>query len=386
MRTDRPLAIVVIAYNRVASLQRLISSLLKAEYKVGNVPLIISIDKSGDDAVERCAKDVVWPYGEKSIICHQERLGLKKHVLACGDLTKQYENICVLEDDLYVSPYFYEYGLQMLDVYGGERKIAGISLYSHQWNPYVDRPFSAIDDGCDIFALQIASSWGQIWSRGSWREFVDWLDGVDESELHSDSFPSEVANWSAKSWLKYHNKYLVETGKYFLYPKVSLTTNFSDVGEHAFGSSAYQVPLLMGEIRDYRRSEKFEDISRYDAFFENEALPRFLGLPSEMVDVSLYGNKIPTKKYLLTDESHPYAVVKSFSRNFRPMDLNVILGIAGNDIFLYDRSRVGEFRKMENRLMARKYLYEVRSSAKYLMLISALSLYIAAIRRKIFKK
>ena len=71
------IAIVTVAYNRVKSLSRLLNSLLCAD--IDNAPLIISIDKSNTNEVERYANDFIWPYGEKKVITHKENLGLRKH-------------------------------------------------------------------------------------------------------------------------------------------------------------------------------------------------------------------------------------------------------------------------------------------------------------------
>lgn len=102
-------AIVIIGYNRLVSLKRLVGSLLKADYFGDKVDLIISLDNCGERLLVDYAESIVWPYGQRKIIAHEVRLGLKKHVLKCGELTDTYENLCVLEDDLYVSPGFYAF-------------------------------------------------------------------------------------------------------------------------------------------------------------------------------------------------------------------------------------------------------------------------------------
>ena len=101
------IAIVVVAYNRPDSLNRLLDSLTKVNYEGHNVPLIISIDYSGKDDVYLAAEAFEWKFGEKKIIRHPENLGLKKHVLSCGDLVKDYDAVIILEDDLLVSPGMY---------------------------------------------------------------------------------------------------------------------------------------------------------------------------------------------------------------------------------------------------------------------------------------
>ena len=77
------IAICVIAFNRLASLKRLLSSLDNAVYPC-TVKLYISVDKSDTNAVEKCAEEYIWKFGDKEVILHEENLGLRKHVINCG--------------------------------------------------------------------------------------------------------------------------------------------------------------------------------------------------------------------------------------------------------------------------------------------------------------
>src|SRR5687767_8665947 len=118
-------AIVVPAYNRPASLLRLLESLLGANIPP-EVTLVISIDKGGPEAVVRLAENFSWPFGDKKIIVHEQHLGLKEHVLECGDLAMEYGQIIMLEDDLFVSPAFYSFAKEASLFYGNEEMLAGI--------------------------------------------------------------------------------------------------------------------------------------------------------------------------------------------------------------------------------------------------------------------
>ena len=79
-------AIVTVGYNRPAALERLLHSLTKAHYPEG-VPLIISIDYGADNHQEvmKVAQKFVWTYGEKRVIAHEKNLGLRPHILSCGE-------------------------------------------------------------------------------------------------------------------------------------------------------------------------------------------------------------------------------------------------------------------------------------------------------------
>ena len=57
------IAIVVVGYNRRDSMKRLLASLLKAIYPNQRIPLVISIDCSGNEDIYNDARTFVWPYG-----------------------------------------------------------------------------------------------------------------------------------------------------------------------------------------------------------------------------------------------------------------------------------------------------------------------------------
>jgi GT2 family glycosyltransferase len=223
--------IIVIGYNRPKAIERLLNSLLKASYP-GIVDLIISIDGGkgdwekggqgdgetrrrgdkktgrGGEEVREVAVNFKWPFGTKKLIFHETNMGLRKHVLSCGDLSKDYDGVIVLEDDLYVSPVFYQYTLQAFDYYKDDLKIAGISLYSHAYNETAQFPFRPLTDDSDVFFLQYAASLGQFWSRENWSAFREWYDALepgDESTGHSTGhLPTNIRLWPETSWKLYH--------------------------------------------------------------------------------------------------------------------------------------------------------------------------------------
>ncbi|PNW26694.1 glycosyltransferase [Formosa algae] len=130
-------ALVVVTFNRPESLKRLLDSLNNAYYNEYNVPLIISIDYQNSiqhNEVVEIAENFKWTFGKKTIINHVENLGLKKHVLKCGDLVYDYDSIIMLEDDLFVSQEFYTTTIQLLNFYKSDDRIAGVSLYTHKKN------------------------------------------------------------------------------------------------------------------------------------------------------------------------------------------------------------------------------------------------------------
>lgn len=330
-------AIVCVGYNRLKSLARLTASLLKAEYPVSGVPLVISIDCSNNEEVYSFAENFKWQFGEKYVFIQPVRLGLKEHIYKCGDLTEYFKAIILLEDDLVVSPVFYSYVLKCMDRYAGDPRIAQISLYKNEINGYVGFPFDNLKTGADLFLMQDVSTWGECWTAAMWNDFTEWRDSHSEEDVLGIDMPDEIKGWT-RAWSKYYNAYVADTGKFVLYPDVSVTTNFSDAGEHGGDRNAYvQVSLLQNDF-DYRMPE-FERLVRYDIFFNNLDTPGWLGIDSKEICLDIYGfNRRPQKnhKYLLSPLVLPYRKIRGFAANMRPIELNIKNGIEGNDIFLYE--------------------------------------------------
>jgi len=111
MIANKP-AIVVVGYNRPKALERLLRSIHDADYSdYSDISLVISLDK-GPSEVRDIASSFLWRYGPKRLIIHEARLGLRSHILSCGDLSQTYRTVIILEDDLVVSPAFYDYAVQ----------------------------------------------------------------------------------------------------------------------------------------------------------------------------------------------------------------------------------------------------------------------------------
>ena len=112
------LAIVVAGFSRLESIKRITSSILTASYCKGNITLYYSIDFShNQDLIMNYINSINWDHGDLKIISYPDHLGLREHILRCGDLSQIHDAIILLEDDLYVSKDFFNYAFQSLDFY-----------------------------------------------------------------------------------------------------------------------------------------------------------------------------------------------------------------------------------------------------------------------------
>jgi len=336
----------VVGYNRLKSIKRLLGSMVKAKYPSTDVPLVISIDCSENEELYMYINDFEWPYGEKYVNIQKEKLGLKNHIFQCGDLTKYFKAIILLEDDLYVSEYFYNYVEQTVIKYNYNERIAEISLYKNETNGYVGLPFVNLQTNSDVFLFQDVSTWGECWTDYMWNQFKDWLSHTDEETIQTVDMPGTIKKWT-RAWSKYYNAYVVATGKYVVYPNVSLTTNFSDAGEHGGDNNAIVQVNLLQEDFDYRLGE-IDKLAKYDIYGNNEAIYEWLNLSKDEVRLDLYGfySKCIDHKYILSTRNLPYKIVKSFALNMRPIELNIKYNISGEGISLYD-TRVSSNRNGE---------------------------------------
>lgn len=367
----RSFAIVLVCYNRLDGLVRLLNSLDSADYdNRKDIHLIFSIDYSGSKTITDFADGYIWRHGEKHIRSFDSRQGLKKHILACGDYTSEYDIVVVLEDDIYVSDSFYRYAYNATNFYWEEDNIAGISLYCFQKN-WLDWPLRfeprRVGDN-DVFFLKVAQSWGQVWTKRKWVPFKEWLLHNPDFYENTDDIPEYLITWPESSWLKYHDKYLIKSNKYFVYPFLSYSTNFSDAGEHSkFLTSDHQVELVSKKSNYV--FPRFADCSvRYDQYMNPEGLERYIGIDKCDLCVDLWGTRpLNQKRYLLSTDYKPYKIVKSYQLSLRPIELSIIFDLPGEGIYLYDTSIRARTKRFNGRFNRYNYSIRTRESRKMLM-------------------
>jgi hypothetical protein len=340
-------AIVIVAYDRPKSLRRLLSSLscMNNRGLAGDIPLVISVDGGYPAEICQMARDFPWEHGEKNVVLHSENLGLRDHIISCGDLTERFESIVVLEDDLFVSPHFYQCAKDAEAFYAKDPSISGIALYSHSLNETAVQGFCPIHDGSDVFFMQLPCSWGQLWTRGQWAEFKKWHTrnlqwyGSDYSGRYADLLPANIRSWPVSSWKKPMAAYMVEQDRFVVYPRISLSTNFADDGVHCRNQGEiYQVPLLQNSMT-FRLVSLAESGAVYDV--HGEMLPDLIRrycpqLAAYDFDVDLYGTKPLSqlcKPFTLTTKNVASPII-SFGMQLKPHECNVLNGISDTKISL----------------------------------------------------
>ncbi len=382
-------AIVAVGYNRPHALQRLLDSIKAANYTEGDIPLIISLDKADNEQeVVAVAENFEWLHGEKMVRRFPERQGLRKHVLACGDLTECYDAVIILEDDLVVAPDFYEYTQQALTYYKGDECITGVALYGHEWNGYARRNFVPVADEYDTYLGQYSITWGQCWTKKWWTGFKTWYAEHEDRLADNPAIPCSINHWSDRSWGKYFVNYIVEQNKFYVIPRVARSTNCSDLGEHVrIADNVHQVRLMTGTVDSYQFAPVCS-AQRYDIFFENMKLQEHFSAELQaagvVVDLAGYGRQMLGKRYLLSTQLLPYTIVQSYGLQLRPYEMNVLLDVPGKDIYVYDTHTPDK--KPNGKSNASVMRYELRGFSLKDLLQYVAALFIQRVKNRLFAR
>lgn len=336
--------IVVLAYNRLHSITRLLMSLTNAHYNT-SVRLVLSIDgainSENKEVIEFC-NEFKWDYGEKIVTVQEKNLGIIKHVFISLNLTEKYKSVILLEDDHYLSPVFYKMACEFLKFYVNEEKIFALSLYSHAKNGYNNLPFHPLQEDNDVYFIQVGFTQGILISEKQWSKFKKWYSNVENQSLNeNDPLHPILLQLDVKrnEWFPKVTKYLVSENNYIAFPRNSLSVNFHDIGTHnKVPSSWYQVPIIY-EKENFKFKKFIDSNSVYDSFLE--ILPdRLIKLNQNLAtydfDVDLYGSKpkkILTKQFLLTTRI-PKKFEKSFEKRMKPLEQNVIENVEGKGIYI----------------------------------------------------
>lgn len=359
--------IVAIGYNRAESLARLLQSIGHATYEFEDITLIISIDFwKKDNLCYEVADSFQWTHGQKIVIKHEENLGLRRHVLACGDFCEKYGAVILLEDDIVVSEQYYNYSVAACNFYQKKKEVLGIGLYTHHYNGFAQLPFYPQKNGFDSYYEKWVITWGECFCKEQWRAFRNWYELHKEEQLkYVKDIPHQITDWSETSWGKYVYYYMLETDTYFVSPYEAYATNYADIGVHVrTANNIWQTVMQRGK-REYRFADA-EHAIKYDMFFESMdqgSLEKKLEITGVLC-LDLYGQRkdidMQDYDFCLSVQKLPYKIIKSFALQVRPIEDNIYFGIRGEGIFLYDLRYKRKIKYGEKRLQQykiQKYYY-----------------------------
>ncbi|CAL0315447.1 unnamed protein product [Lupinus luteus] len=187
----------VLAFNRLDSLSRCLRSLAAADYLGDRVHLHLYIDHSAiangssDATVDQklleshrilsYADGFDWRFGEKVVHYRTANVGLQAQWLEAWWPASDDEFVFVVEDDLEVSPLYYEFVKSLIvnfyyNASNYSPSIYGASLQRARFVPGKHGNKLQLDDKTRLFLYQLVGTWGQILFPKPWKEFRLWYD------------------------------------------------------------------------------------------------------------------------------------------------------------------------------------------------------------------
>ncbi|MEM7342540.1 MAG: hypothetical protein AAF467_28140 [Actinomycetota bacterium] len=338
------LAIVIAAHDRPESLARLLTSLARVE-GVGTVPVVVSIDGGGarHRAVVAAATEFAQRHRGPATVVEHDHLGLVAHFHACGDLTARYGAVLFLEDDLIVGPGALVWAQSALRHGRDDARIAGVGLAAPWFDGYRHHPFEPLPDGTDAFYLQVPWYHGMAWTADMWERYRTSAQ-VDGVAIH----PAFDA-LDADEWFPAAMRYLVATGRTYLFPRTPQASNQGDAGTHfATTSNRFQVAIDVATRHGWSIPALDEAVA-YDDHQEltTATLARLQpDLAAVQPIVDLRGVRSPASvagRTLLTTRPVRRADQR-WGLRLRPAEANVIHGIDGSGIALAEASDVFDSR------------------------------------------
>lgn len=384
-------AIVIATYSRADLFRRTLNCVANADYTGHeDIPLIISIDRAKNYAeMKQIADEFQWKHGEKHVILHEERQGLRKHFIFCGGLSQTYGPVIFLEDDVVVNQNFYQVAQRMTDYYINDPRLVGVSLYAMGFNETAQRPFIPLGDGSDVFFCSLMS-WAPVYFPKQWADFQHWLDQRGDREVVYENVPQDVLRWPKSSFKKLHIQYVMQNQRYFAYARHSCATNFSEPGEHyKKDTNKLQVPMEVRSRKELNLVSLDDSLAVYDAFLElrPECLRKLQpALDGCAFDTDLYGKKAAvnlTQEYVLTTHKVKSSAM-TWGRKMTPHEMNVISSIPGKEISLTRREDVKTGGKGLRRYTS-DILYDIKGSTVLKVFLADLMWMFAFIKSRLKK-
>lgn len=184
--------LVVLTQHRTDSLLRLLRSLEAARYPPDkHIDLLVRQDRLfGNSVDERCwraANEFLWPHGRKSVELARTYGGVRGQWLQAARLAPYtHAHFLLLEDDMELSPAFYEWWMARERRLRGVRDLAAISLHRQTLvgvqQPHEQLQYSLhVDERYPLYLYAVPGSWGVAPRGDAWLRFLGWADDLLES-------------------------------------------------------------------------------------------------------------------------------------------------------------------------------------------------------------
>ncbi|CAN8072239.1 unnamed protein product [Agarophyton chilense] len=252
---EEPIArMIVITMDREKSLKRLLNSLELANYGEDHVDLDIWIDRPKDgnihEGVLQVSREVNWNHGTKFIHKRIVNAGLYQQWIYTWNITEETTEFAViLEDDLEVSPAFYQWLRVARAAYAQDADVGAFTLQRPTLRP---KQIKGVASGVlkipvehTVFKYKLLGTWGFAPQRDQWVEFRNWFEekrARNENPyvkglMTTDWYKSqEVDGFAPTMWSQWWIKFVEEKGYFTVTANLpdgtTLAANWREAGLH----------------------------------------------------------------------------------------------------------------------------------------------------------
>ncbi|CAM6073699.1 unnamed protein product, partial [Sphagnum tenellum] len=246
------MVIKVLAFNRLESLIRCLTSLANADYGGDTVKLHILVDhfrfesseldpsteeEEEDDSTPEEAHEILmyvdgfkWQHGPKEVHYRSKKLGLQGQWIEAWWPSNDDEFAFIVEDDVELSRLFYRYLRGVVSTYyykpqNYDPSIYGVSLQCPQLVPSKGGLPLVVNATGNLFLYQMVGTWGQLLFPRPWKEFRIWYDKCKSKDMRPFLGRMVTNTWNntqlgEQMWTPWFVKFIHLRGYFNLYTKL----------------------------------------------------------------------------------------------------------------------------------------------------------------------
>ncbi|KAJ4774622.1 transferring glycosyl group transferase [Rhynchospora pubera] len=272
--------IKVLAYNRLAPLKRCLHSLSRAQYGSDRVDLHIHLDhfkqpesKNRSVIQERIDSDhqildfldgFRWRNGEKQIMYNSENRGLQAQWIQAWWPQSNDEFAFIVEDDLELSPLFYQFLKKAIMIYYYDKSnydpsVFGISLQRPRFVAGKHGNKIELDGDTRLLLYQMVGTWGQLLFPKPWKEFRLWYNDHKAKDIKPLLQGMVTTGWYKKMgeriWTPWFIKFIHTRGYFNIYTNFgrerALSVSHRDAGVNYGKNAGPDSDLIMKKTADF---------------------------------------------------------------------------------------------------------------------------------------
>lgn len=284
----------VLTFNRLHSLSRCLHSLAAARYGADRVHLHVYVDhfvldqSTKDDQLEESRRILEfvdrfeWKFGDKVVHYRTSNAGLQAQWLEAWWPSSEDEFAFVVEDDLQVSPLYYEFLKSVIRNYyynssNFSPSIYGASLQRPRFVPGKHGNKIQLDSGTRLFLYQIVGTWGQLLFPKPWKEFRLWYDEHKAKGMKPFLEGMVTTGWYKKMgeriWTPWFIKFIHSRGYFNIYTNFlherALSVSHRDAGVN-YGKTIGPDSQLLNETSldfNFLEMQPLNNLKWYDFCF-----------------------------------------------------------------------------------------------------------------------